>query len=764
MEASAVKQPVLLLMEANIVLMCPPEIYTTAVNHLQNHCLQYNKEVIVNFDAERSSDKQYRGQNISLSAQQSQDQNSTDASVEVVFPNQYVDNNHGGVGGLYNGTVNFIQGPIDPTLPRAKRTSYWEGLITKHHNIDGICLVIPPRIGEPHFSKRVRDWIHWCDTFYQEILVELFSHKTDLYIIYLSQFATYNSKFSFESWLERDIRQFHLGNQQETIRFLKTVTVDMPLKQGSRGGSHSEFSQRSMEDLESTGEDASSICDPDQDEANLSTSRTTRLSKLHKVLVIAAFEMRGLLHKEYSGTMKQCRATEDSIHKLESEIKRLRLSLLEKEHERDYLTVPNMLEIMKDVSQNYRGNFEFDIKTNFNIIKFDLEPLEVLGKWDPIHPPTIDPGDPKRFIGKLTELEDLPLKGSRFRKDVSIRDSHIDLFILRLFGYRHEIHEKEIHTLKNEIRRINRELQYATALLEELTEQHAKLCSANEKQQELLSVCQEDIQVLYRTDQLDWNFDKLRHYLSESCIREISSEYGLKGQIPKAIARSSLQISEIERIGIDIFKTLSGKLGEQLVHNMGTFVPTVNGYENTIGKSFRSMMVSRSRYYISMSLSIFGQENNRGEEDEEEDEWLKTRSSLRSQSQEYSYPNSNSYLISIEGTKKHEEYTNLLGKALDVGKNLEGRLNSSLELSKGLSDHFIRGVVKFRRNKLESLRRVDIRELLSLDTEAFKNGKSPLGDGFLEIGIYANILHHTPALQAISAFYKNVSFIPENCC
>ncbi|KAF3181404.1 hypothetical protein EYR41_004944 [Orbilia oligospora] len=731
MENPAAQQPFLRLVETNIVLMCRPDTYTAAVNHLQNHCLQHNKEVLDNLDLESGSNKQYQDQISLWRAHLARE--STGASAEIVFPNQYFGNFNGRATGLYNGTINFIQGPLDPTLPRAKRRSYWEGLRAKHHDIHGICLVIPSSDEARHSNARVSDWIQWCDNFHQQTLPQLFSQKVELYIIHLNLITTYNANFSRKNWLGRGIRQFHLGSQQGTVRFLKTVIVDMPPKKHSIRDNHLDSEYL------------------DQDDSSPPILKKARLWSLNKVLVIAVFEMRELLQTEYLETVKQYRAIEDSVQRIENEIRMFELSLLQKENERAYLTTPEKLELMKDISQRYQRTFEFNIKTESHIRYFDLDPPEVVGKWDPIHPPTVDPINPKRFIGKLTDTEALPFIKSRLLRGTDIQGS--DWFTLRLFGYRHEIHAKEVRIIENEIQQIQKNLQNTTSLLESLTEQQKSLYKSNETQKEMLSICRKDIQRLDHTDQLDWDFDKVRQYLAESSIREISSEYGLKSCIPKEISPLDLQIPKIKAMGVDVFKILSGKSGEQLIHILETFVPRLKSYEDSIQQSFGAT-ISTGLMKIKLGVpTIFEQENIWGEDEDEDDEWSETRSQLRSKSEEYLSPGSDAFSKPTEAaTKNHEEdYTNLLRKAVDVKKTLKDKWNTSLELSETFRTPFFEGVTKFH-EEMETLRSKEIRELFILDTKAFKDGEAVHESDFLEIGTYANLLHQAAALQAISDF------------
>ncbi|KAF3222259.1 hypothetical protein TWF106_005673 [Orbilia oligospora] len=736
MENTAAQQPFLRLVEANIVLMCRSDTYNAAVNHLQNHCLQHNEEVLDKLDLESGGNKQYQDQ-ISL-CRAHLTQESTGASAEFFFPTQYLSDLNGRASGIYKGTVNFIQGPLDPTLPRAKRTSYWEGLRAKHHDIHGICLVIPSSDEARHFNARVSDWVQWCDNFHQQTLLQLFSQKTELYITHLNPITAHNANFSRKNWLGRGIRQFSLGNQQESIRFLKTLIVDMPLKNHFISDNHINSGKGDTEDL-------------DQDDSYPSILKKARLSSLNKVLVIAVFEMRELLQTEYLKTVKQYRAIENSVQKIENEIRMLHLSLLQQENERGYLTAPKKLEIMKDISHRYQRSFEFNIKAESHIRYFDLDPPEVIGKWDPIHPPTVDPVNPKRFIGKLTDTEALPFIKSRLPRDTDIQDS--DWFTLRLFGYRNEIHAKEVQTLENEIQQVQNRLQNATNLLESLTEQQKKLYKANETQKEMLSICRKDIQRLDNTDQLDWDFDKVRQHLAESNIREISSEYGLKTRIPKEISPVDLQIPKIKAMGVDIFNFLSGKSGEQLIHILEAFVPRLKSYEDSIQQSFGAT-ISTGLMKVKLGVTtIFEPENIWGEDEDEDDEWSETRSQLRSRSEEYLSPGSDVFSKSTEAaTKNHEEdYTNLLRKAVDVKKNLKDKWNTSLELSETFRTPFFEGVTRFHEG-METLRSKEMQELFLLDTKVFKDGESVHESDFLEIGTYANLLHHAPTLQAISDF------------
>ncbi|KAF3315332.1 hypothetical protein TWF173_003876 [Orbilia oligospora] len=683
MENPAAQQPFLRLVEANIVLMCRPDTYTAAVNHLQNHCLQHNKEILDKLDLDSGGNKQYQDQ-ISLWRSHLV-RESTGASAEVVFPHQYFDNLNGRAGGLYKGAVNFIQGPLDPTLPRAKRTSYWEGLRAKHNDIHGICLVIPSSDEARHFNAR-----------------------------------------------------FHLGSQEGTICFLKTVLVDLPLKDHSTADNHIKSGQGDTEDL-------------DQDDPNPPILKKVRLSSLNKVLVIAVFEMRELLQTEYLKTAKQYRAIEDSVQRIENEIRMFELSLLQKENERAYLTTPKKLELMKDISQGYQRSFEFNIMAESHIRYFDLDPPEVIGKWDPIHPPTVDPINPKRFTGKLTDTDALPFIKSRLLRDTDIQGS--DWFTLRLFGYRHEIHAKEVRIIENEIQQIQKKLQNTTSLLESLTEQQRNVYKSNETQKEMLSICRKDIQRLDHTEQLDWDFDKVRQYLAESSIREISSEYGLKSRIPKEISPVDFQIHEIKAMGVDIFKILSGKSGEQLIHILETFVPRLKSYEDSIQQSFGAT-ISTGLMKVKLGVpTIFEQEKIWGEDEDEDDEWSETRSQLRSNSEDYLSPGSGAFSKPTEAaTKNHEEdYTNLLRKAVDVKKILKDKWNTSLELSETFRTPFFEAMTNFHEG-MDTLLSQEIRELFILDTKAFKDGEAVHESDFLEIGTYANLLHHAAALQAISDF------------
>ncbi|KAF3277694.1 hypothetical protein TWF970_004948 [Orbilia oligospora] len=718
MENPAAQQPFLRLVEANIVLMCRPDTYTAAVNHLQNHCLQHNKEVLDKLDLESGIHKQYQDQVSLWRAHLARE--STDASAEIIFPNQSFGNFNGGATGLYNGTVNFIQGPPDPTLPRAKRTSYWGGLRAKHHDIHGICLVIPSSDEARHLNAK------------------LFFQQTELYITHLNPITTYDANFSRKNWLGRGIRQFHLGSQQGTICFLKTVTVDLPPKDHSFGDNHIKPGQEDTEDLY-------------QDDATPPILKKARLSSLNKVLVIAVFEMRELLQTEYLKTAKQYRAIEDSVQRIENEIRMFELSLLQKEDERAYLTTPKKLELMKDISQRYQRSFEFNIKAESHIRYFDLDPPEVIGKWDPIHPPTVDPINPKRFIGKLTDTEALPFINSRLLRDTDIQGS--DWFTLRLFGYRHEIHAKEVRIIENEIQQIRKKLQNTTRLLESHTEQQRYVYKSNETQKEMLSICRKDIQRLDHTEQLDWDFDKVRQYLAESSIREISSEYGLKSRIPKEISPVDFQIPKIKAMGVDIFKILSGKSGEQLIHILETFVPRLKSYEDSIQQSFGATM-STGLMKVKLGVpTIFEQEKIWGEDEDEDDEWSETRSQLRSNSEDYLSPGSGAFSKPTEtATKNHEEdYTNLLRKAVDVKKILKDKWNTSLELSETFRTPFFEAMTNFYEG-MDTLLSQEIRELFILDTKAFKDGEAVHESDFLEIGTYANLLHHAAALQAISDF------------
>ncbi|KAF3140602.1 hypothetical protein TWF703_002807 [Orbilia oligospora] len=576
MENPAAQQPFLRLVEANIVLMCRPDTYTAAVNHLQNHCSHHNKEVLDKLDLESGSNKQYQDQISLWRARLARE--STGTSAEIVFPNQYFGSFNDRATGLCNGTINFIHGPLDPTLPRAKRTSYWEGLRAKHNDIHGICLVMPFSDEARHFNAR-------------------------------------------------------------------------------------------------------------------------------------------------------------------------------KENERAYLTTPEKLELMKDISQRYQRTFEFNIKTESHIRYFDLDPPEVIGKWDPIHPPTVDPINPKRFIGKLTDTEALPFIKSRLLRGTDIQGS--DWFTLRLFGYRHEIHAKEVRIIENEIQQIQKNLQNMKSLLESLREQQRNLYKSNETQKEMLSICRKDIQRLDHTDQLDWDFGKVRQHLAESSIREISSEYGLKSCIPKEISPVDLQIPKIKAMGVDIFKILSGKSGEQLIHILETFVPRLKSYEDSIQQSFGAT-ISTGLMKIKLGVpTIFEQENiwAEDEDEDEDDEWSETRSQLRSKSEEYLSPGSDAFSKSTEAATKNleEDYINLLRKAVGVKKTLKDKWNTSLELSETFRASFFEGVTKFHEG-METLRSKEIRELFLLDTKAFQDGESVHESDFLDIGTYANLLHHAPTLQAISDF------------
>ncbi|KAF3149252.1 hypothetical protein TWF594_011300 [Orbilia oligospora] len=733
MENPAAQQPFLRLVEANIVLMCRPDTYTAAVNHLQNHCSHHNKEVLDKLDLESGSNKQYQDQISLWRARLARE--STGTSAEIVFPNQYFGSFNDRATGLCNGTINFIHGPLDPTLPRAKRTSYWEGLRAKHNDIHGICLVMPFSDEARHFNARVSDWIQWCDNFHQQTLPQLFSQKVELYIIHLNPITTYNANFSRKNWLGRGIRQFHLGSQQGTVRFLKTVIVDMPPKKHSIRDNHLDSEYL------------------DQDDSSPPILKKARLWSLNKVIVIAVFEMRELLQTEYLETVKQYRAIEDSVQRIENEIRMFELSLLQKENERAYLTTPEKLELMKDISQRYQRTFEFNIKTESHIRYFDLDPPEVIGKWDPIHPPTVDPINPKRFIGKLTDTEALPFIKSRLLRGTDIQGS--DWFTLRLFGYRHEIHAKEVRIIENEIQQIQKNLQNMKSLLESLREQQRNLYKSNETQKEMLSICRKDIQRLDHTDQLDWDFGKVRQHLAESSIREISSEYGLKSCIPKEISPVDLQIPKIKAMGVDIFKILSGKSGEQLIHILETFVPRLKSYEDSIQQSFGAT-ISTGLMKIKLGVpTIFEQENiwAEDEDEDEDDEWSETRSQLRSKSEEYLSPGSDAFSKSTEAATKNleEDYINLLRKAVGVKKTLKDKWNTSLELSETFRASFFEGVTKFHEG-METLRSKEIRELFLLDTKAFQDGESVHESDFLDIGTYANLLHHAPTLQAISDF------------
>ncbi|KAF3093197.1 hypothetical protein TWF102_006643 [Orbilia oligospora] len=680
MENPAAQQPFLRLVEANIVLMCRPDTYTAAVNHLQNHCSHHNKEVLDKLDLESGSNKQYQDQISLWRARLARE--STGTSAEIVFPNQYFGSFNDRATGLCNGTINFIHGPLDPTLPRAKRTSYWEGLRAKHNDIHGICLVMPFSDEARHFNAR-----------------------------------------------------FHLGSQQGTVRFLKTVIVDMPPKKHSIRDNHLDSEYL------------------DQDDSSPPILKKARLWSLNKVIVIAVFEMRELLQTEYLETVKQYRAIEDSVQRIENEIRMFELSLLQKENERAYLTTPEKLELMKDISQRYQRTFEFNIKTESHIRYFDLDPPEVIGKWDPIHPPTVDPINPKRFIGKLTDTEALPFIKSRLLRGTDIQGS--DWFTLRLFGYRHEIHAKEVRIIENEIQQIQKNLQNMKSLLESLREQQRNLYKSNETQKEMLSICRKDIQRLDHTDQLDWDFGKVRQHLAESSIREISSEYGLKSCIPKEISPVDLQIPKIKAMGVDIFKILSGKSGEQLIHILETFVPRLKSYEDSIQQSFGAT-ISTGLMKIKLGVpTIFEQENiwAEDEDEDEDDEWSETRSQLRSKSEEYLSPGSDAFSKSTEAATKNleEDYINLLRKAVGVKKTLKDKWNTSLELSETFRASFFEGVTKFHEG-METLRSKEIRELFLLDTKAFQDGESVHESDFLDIGTYANLLHHAPTLQAISDF------------
>ncbi|KAK6334777.1 hypothetical protein TWF718_010223 [Orbilia javanica] len=610
---------------------------------------------------------------------------------------------------------------------------YWTNLRAEHHEIHGICFVVPSP--DEHFDARIRHWAKWWDGFYQDTLRALGPQPIDLYVICLDPPETYACEYTYEGFLERGIRLFYLRSEEESVRFLKTIMVDIPLAPES---------PRSSLD-----QDSASVSDMDKYE--LLGPKKTKLSALHEALAVAGFEMRALLQEKYSATTKQNRAVEESLARTTERIRLLGLALAEKESKLDYLSTPDEFEIIGEASEKvYLRTLNFDIQAGFPIRKFYIEFPGLREKWEFIDPPTIDFDDPMHFTSKLKITETLPPTKPRSRRGIGARDDGLSEVVIHFFGYRHEIHEEEIRNLKLQVQQTKEELQYVGGLLKGLTEQHVKLCREIGTQQDLLSVCREDIGKLRHSDELDWDFTRVRRYLLRSSFCGISSEYGLRSYIPKNIAPVNPQIASMITMGSTVSEELFDKSQQLLTSSMRDLIPRIKTYGNSIGIPFSSIISTGA---IRRDFGISDMFTDTSSEDEDsEDEWLKTRPNLRPDPQnlrEDDQPNFNTQ--TKQGKKYNEEYSNLLKKAFDIKSNLKSRWATSRELGTAFQRRISEGHAKFSED-MEGLDYPKMWQMFLLDTEDFKGDKAASqsdSGGYIEIGAYANILQHESSLEAI---------------
>ncbi|KAK6511375.1 hypothetical protein TWF481_000292 [Arthrobotrys musiformis] len=507
------------------------------------------------------------------------------------------------------------------------------------------------------------------------------------------------------------------------------------------------------------------------DRPKTSKLEVVRLSHVYEALVLAELEIRELLQRKYSETMQQFRAVEHLQGEMEGRMGMLQASLREKWAQRDYFSTTNELEFMEDISLNYTTNYTFDIETKYPIRDFELDPPKVTGKWDRIRPPMVDPNNPRHFIGGLDNTETLNPPKSRLIRDSGLRTRDSNGFTLRLFGYRDEIHEGKVRTLETEVERIEEELKNIAEVATELMEERGELHKAKEKQQKLLASCLKDIQKLYRPEKLDWDFGKVRKYLSGPVIRGIVFQFGLECRIPSAVAAADLEIPGIKTVGPPIFRRLSERAEKLLSELRGSFQPKVQRFIDIPFSSIIRMPHMQKNFELSASQGGGTAENGSGEK---EDEWTKARSGLRDKSNRYfenevasntdtatNTPSdaeaTSTFIASIGGSKKYDELKKLREEATETENNLQDRFNTSLELSTDYREQFLaayQSVTKATEFFNEVYR--DIESGLESDKQALGHTALVLEDDEIEIGMYADILLNCskPAGSAVDIYEK----------
>ncbi|KAK6354293.1 hypothetical protein TWF730_008704 [Orbilia blumenaviensis] len=523
-------------------------------------------------------------------------------------------------------------------------------------------------------------------------------------------------------------------------------------------------------------------------------SRTTRLSEIHQILSKALWQMCEVLDKEYSITTKRFQAVEDALAKNAQKGIVLQDFLRRCDDERMYLVVPEQLEVMIRVSQLYSKTFNFDIDANFPIRHFELEPVQGTGKWHPKQPPTIDPNDCKHFVGSLKDHTSLH---SLFK-----RNSRQDEFSLHLFGYRNEIHEAEIHELENQIQQAKEKLWEIAGIKQELTEKRKRLQDTGARQELMVHNCRKELQTLYSPGSLDWNFSKIRQYLSGFFVSGISDEFGLGSYIPKQIAPLGFQKSDVTGEDIRIFQLLSGRTEDLHSELMEKIVPVVQKYRDSIEEPFRLIQSActkneGSKFSVLATLDEDEGEDKKGDESKEGDEdkeggeekeggkdkegdedkegnedkndgngeedeekkykeWEKARSCLQNIVQAEIKEED------IETNRLFTEYQALTANTNKAIQNLQDQWNSINGLGLRL-EGLIETAHKKSNAKVLSLDHKHIQEQLLLDDQIFKDIIATLDDDNIKVGTYAGIIHHGSFFRTMVGAYEHHIADGNNC-